>query len=55
MYGGADLQGLKGTGNWRDLENVQRYTHVVARDEWDRVADLPTAKTGNKWGKAVNE
>jgi integrase len=55
MYGGADLQGLKGTGNWRDLESVQRYAHVVARDEWDRVEDLPTAKTGNKRGKAVNE
>jgi integrase len=49
MYGGADLQGLKGTGNWRDLESVGRYAHVVARDEWKRVNDLPTP--GNARGK----
>jgi len=33
MYGGADLQGLAGTKNWRDPRSVARYAHVVPRDE----------------------
>ena len=52
-YGGADLQGLAGTKNWRDFRSVARYAHVVPRDEWDRVDRLPTM--GNIRGKAVNE
>ena len=60
MYGGADLQGLKGTGNWRDLDSVQRYSHVVPRDEWDRVEKLPgmegeMRQPGKIRGKAVGE
>lgn len=53
MYGGADLQGLKGTNNWKDVRSVARYSHVVPRDEWARVDNLPTS--GTRRGKAVNE
>jgi integrase len=49
MYARADLQGLAGTKNWKDLRSVARYSHVVPRDEWDRVDILP--KLGNKRGK----
>lgn len=52
-YGGADLQGLAATKNWRDPRSAARYAHVVSRDEWDRVDDLPTM--GNVRGKAANE
>jgi integrase len=41
-YGGADLQGLVATGNWRDLRSAGRYAHAVARDEWKRVEGLPS-------------
>ena len=41
MYAGADLQGLGGTKNWKDLRSVARYSHVVPREEWDRVDRLP--------------
>jgi integrase len=41
-YGGADLQGLVATGNWRDLRSASRYAHAVARDEWKRVESLPS-------------
>jgi integrase len=40
-YGGADLQSLVATGNWRDLRSAARYAHAVARDEWKRVEGLP--------------
>lgn len=52
-YGGADVQGLSATGNWRDPRSALRYSHVVARDEWDRVDNLPTM--GKNRGKAANE
>jgi integrase len=52
-YGGVDLQGLVATGNWRDPKSAARYAHVVAREEWDRVDDLPAM--GNGRGKAVGE
>ena len=42
MYGGADVQGLAGTKNWKDTRSVARYSHVVPRDEWDRVDSLPS-------------
>jgi integrase len=48
-YGGTDLQGLVGTGNWRDPKSAARYAHVVSREEWDRVDNLPTM--GNARGK----
>jgi integrase len=51
-YGGADIQGLVETGNWRDQRSAQRYSHAVAREEWDRVDNLPTIGTGR--GKAAN-
>jgi integrase len=51
-YAGADLQGLAGTNNWRNLRSVQRYSHVVAREEWDRVDKLPSV--GNIRGKAAS-
>ena len=51
-YAGADLQGLAGTNNWRNLRSVQRYSHVVAREEWDRVDNLPSV--GNIRGKAAS-
>jgi integrase len=52
MYGGADIQGLKGTNNWKDMRSVARYAHVVPRDEWKRVDNLPSV--GNKRGKVAN-
>ena len=53
-YGGADLQGLQATGNWRDLSSVQRYTHAEPDAEWDRVESLPTTgETGKRRGKAA--
>ena len=50
-YGGADVQGLAETKNWRDPRSAARYAHVVAREEWDRVDSLPTV--GNTRGKAA--
>lgn len=41
MYGGADVQGLVATQNWRDPRSAMRYSHVVPRDEWSRVDSLP--------------
>lgn len=52
-YGGADVQGLVGTGNWRDEKSAKRYSHVVAREDWGRVDNLP--EMGNIRGKAANE
>jgi integrase len=52
-YGGADVQGLAETGNWRDPRSAQRYSHAVAREEWDRVDNLPSM--GTRRGKAVND
>jgi integrase len=52
-YGGADVQGLVATKNWRDERSARRYSHVVPRDEWARVNSLPSA--GNIRGKASNE
>jgi integrase len=51
-YGGADLQSLAATDNWRDPRSVARYTHVIAREEWDRVESLPSL--GNTRGKAAS-
>lgn len=45
-YGGADLQGLVATGNWRDPRSAARYAHVVPREEWSRVDALPSVKVG---------
>lgn len=53
MYGGIDTKGLVGTGNWRDERSASRYSHVVPRDEWNRVDDLPAMGTGR--GKAVGD
>jgi integrase len=52
-YGGADVEGLAATKNWRDPRSARRYAHVVSREEWDRVDDLPSS--GKAWGKASNE
>jgi len=52
-YGGADVQGLVETKNWRDPRSAARYSHVVSREEWDRVEKLPAL--GNGRGKAVND
>jgi integrase len=52
-YGGTDVQGLAATKNWRDPRSAQRYAHVVSREEWDRVDNLPSM--GNRRGKAVND
>jgi integrase len=43
-YGGADIQGLVATGNWRDPKSAARYAHVVAREEWERVELMPSMK-----------
>lgn len=47
-YGGLDLQGLVATNTWRDPRSAARYAHVVAREEWERVEQLPTV--GNTRG-----
>jgi integrase len=52
-YAGTDIKGLVATGNWRDEGSASRYSHVVPRDEWNRVEALPGM--GNGRGKAVNE
>jgi integrase len=52
-YGGADVQGLAETKNWRDPRSAARYAHVVSREEWDRVDNLPSS--GKIRGKATNE
>jgi integrase len=52
-YGGTDIQGLAATKNWRDPKSAARYAHVVSREEWDRVDNLPGM--GNARGKAVND
>jgi len=52
-YGGADLQGLTATNNWRDPRSAARYAHVVSREEWDRVESLPDM--GKIRGKAAGE
>lgn len=41
-YGGADLQGLVGTGQWDDQRSVARYAHTHAHEEWDRIERLPS-------------
>lgn len=41
-YGGADLQGLVGTGQWDDPRSVARYAHTHAHEEWDRIGRLPS-------------
>jgi integrase len=44
---GADVEGLVATGNWRDRRSAARYAHAVAREEWERVDQLPSVeKTG---------
>lgn len=45
-YGGADVQGLVATGNWRDPRSAARYAHVVPREEWERVEKLPSIADG---------
>lgn len=40
---GTDVKGLVATGNWRDEKTASRYAHAVARDEWNRVDQLPSA------------
>lgn len=50
-YGGADLQGLVATGNWRDPRSAARYAHVHADEEWGRVERLPGLKVAG--GKDV--
>lgn len=51
-YGGADVQGLVDTGNWRSARSAQRYSHAVPRAEWARVDNLPSP--GNIRGKAAS-
>ncbi len=45
QYGGADVQGLVATGNWRDPRSASRYAHAVMSDEWERVDRLPSVGT----------
>jgi integrase len=45
-YGGTDVQGLVATNNWRDPRSAQRYTHVVAREEWALVEKMPSMGNG---------
>lgn len=45
QYGGVDIKGLVATGRWSSERAASRYTHAVARDEWDRVEALPDGKS----------
>jgi integrase len=45
-YGGTDVEGLVATGNWRDRRSAARYSHVVAREEWELVELFPAMKRG---------
>lgn len=45
---GTDVQGLVATGNWRDARSAARYAHAVAREEWQRVDDLPSVEKAGK-------
>lgn len=40
-YGGADVQGLVATKNWRDPRSAARYAHARASEEWSRVERMP--------------
>lgn len=44
QYGGGDVHGLIATGNWRDPKSANRYTHVHAHAEWERVELFPSIK-----------
>lgn len=46
IYGGGDVDGLVGLDLWRTRQSASRYAHVVPRDEWNRVDDLPDVKAG---------
>ena len=49
-YGGADLQALVATGNWRDLRSASRYAHAVARDNGNASrARLRSETVENPW------
>lgn len=41
---GGDVHGLMATGNWRDPKSANRYTHVHAHAEWERVELFPAMK-----------
>lgn len=41
QHAGMDLAGLIGTGRWKDLKSVLRYTHVVVSEESKRAENLP--------------
>ena len=43
-YGGADVQSLVATGNWRDPRSAARYQHVHAHEEWERTELFPSMK-----------
>ena len=47
-YGGADIKDLVATGRWRDERSAHRYTHVVAREAWERAERLPAMPDGAK-------
>jgi integrase len=50
-YGGLDVKGLTDTGIWADERSAARYAHAVAREEWERVDDLPAmTKPGKRRG-----
>jgi len=46
---GTDVKGLVATGNWRDERTASRYAHAVARDEWERVNELPSLGKTREW------
>jgi len=49
-YGGLDIDGLIGTGTWRDRKSAGRYTHVVASEESMRADRLPALEIRGKSG-----
>jgi hypothetical protein len=45
-YGGLDVCGLGGTGQWRNEQSARRYAHVVVSEESRRVELLAVPKKG---------
>jgi integrase len=43
-YGGADVDALVATGNWRDRRSAARYSHVHAHEVWEAVELFPSMK-----------
>jgi integrase len=53
-YAKIDTRGLVATGNWRDVRSARRYEHVVPREEWQKVEQLPAVAIRGKSVETTN-